>query len=90
MLREWWSRIRFFVTGKKRADVDEELAFHMEREVEANVAAGMPAAEARRRAAIAAVNLSAPRIAVESASVCQYSLLGNQGSACRPHVPLPI
>ncbi|HEV8491938.1 MAG TPA: ABC transporter permease, partial [Candidatus Angelobacter sp.] len=52
MLREWWSRIRFFVTGKKRADVDEELRFHMEREVEANVAAGMPAEEARRRAAI--------------------------------------
>jgi putative ABC transport system permease protein len=53
MLREWWSRIRFFVVGKKRADVDDELAFHMEREVEANMAAGMPAAEARRRAAIA-------------------------------------
>jgi len=53
MLREFWSRIRYFVTGKKRADVDEELAFHMEREIEANLAAGMPAAEARRRAAIA-------------------------------------
>ncbi len=53
MLREWWSRIRFFVTGKKRADVDEELRFHMEREVEANLAVGMPAEEARRRAAIA-------------------------------------
>ncbi len=53
MLREWWSRIRFFVTGKKRAEVDEELRFHMEREVEANLAAGMPEAEARRRAAIA-------------------------------------
>jgi predicted permease len=53
MLRELWSRIRFFVTGKKRADVDEELAFHMEREIAANIAAGMPAAEARRRAAIA-------------------------------------
>jgi putative ABC transport system permease protein len=53
MLREWWSRIRFFVASKKRADVDEELAFHMEREVEANQAAGMPAAEAKRRATIA-------------------------------------
>lgn len=53
MLSEWWSRIRFFVTGKKRADVDEELAFHVEREIAANVAAGMPAAEARRRAMIA-------------------------------------
>jgi predicted permease len=53
MLNEWWSRIRFFFTGKKRTDVDEELRFHVEREVEANVSAGMPAAEARRRAMIA-------------------------------------
>jgi putative ABC transport system permease protein len=53
MLTELWSRIRFFVTGKKRADVDEELRFHMEREIEANIAAGMPAAEAKRRASIA-------------------------------------
>ena len=53
MLRELWSRIRFFVTGKKRADVDEELAFHLEREIAANIAAGMPATEARRRAMIA-------------------------------------
>ena len=27
-MREWWSRIRFFVTGKKRAEVDEEIQFH--------------------------------------------------------------
>jgi putative ABC transport system permease protein len=53
MFIEWWSRIRFFITGKKRADVDEELAFHMEREIAANIAAGMPMAEARRRAMIA-------------------------------------
>ena len=53
MLREWWSRVRFFVASKKRVEVDDELAFHMEREVEANIAAGMPAVEARRRAAIA-------------------------------------
>jgi putative ABC transport system permease protein len=53
MLSELWSRIRFFVTGKKRADVDEELRFHMEREIEANIAAGMPAVEAKRRATIA-------------------------------------
>ncbi len=53
MLSEWWSRIRFFIAGKKRADVDEELRFHMEREIEANIAAGMPAAEAKRRAMIA-------------------------------------
>lgn len=53
MLDELWSKIRFFVAGKRRAEVDEEIQFHLEREVEANVAAGMPPAEAQRRAAIA-------------------------------------
>ena len=52
MLSEWWSRIRFFVAGKKRAEVDEELAFHLEREMEANLVAGMSPAEAKRRATI--------------------------------------
>lgn len=53
MLSEWWSRLRYFVTGKQRAEVDEEIQFHLDRETEANVAAGIPAAEAKRRAAIA-------------------------------------
>jgi predicted permease len=53
MLSEWWSRLRYFVAGKKRKEVDEEIQFHLEREIQANVAAGMPAAEAKRRAAIA-------------------------------------
>jgi len=53
MLSEWFARIRFLVAGKRRTEVDEELQFHLERETEANVAAGMSPAEARRRAAIA-------------------------------------
>ena len=53
MLTEWWSRLRYFMAGKKRAEVDEEIQFHLEREFGANVAAGMTAAEAKRRAAIA-------------------------------------
>ena len=53
MLSEWFSRLRFLIAGKKRAAVDEELQFHLELETEANVAAGMSPAEARRRAAIA-------------------------------------
>jgi putative ABC transport system permease protein len=53
MMGEIWSRMKFFVAGKRRAEVDEEIAFHLEREVEANIAAGMTAAEARRRAMIA-------------------------------------
>ncbi len=40
MLSEWWSKFRFFVTGKTRVEVDEELQFHLEREVEANVGGG--------------------------------------------------
>jgi putative ABC transport system permease protein len=53
MLSEWFAGLRFLITGKKRTEVDEELQFHLERATEANVAAGMSAAEARRRAAIA-------------------------------------
>jgi putative ABC transport system permease protein len=50
---EIWTQLRCFFTGKRRREVDEEIAFHLEREVEANVVAGMPVAEARRRAMIA-------------------------------------
>jgi len=52
MSNEWLSRLRFLFTGKRRVEVDEELEFHLERQVEANVAAGMSPAEARRQAAI--------------------------------------
>lgn len=53
MVREMWSRMRFFFAGKRRADVDEEIRFHMERQVEANLSAGMSPEEARRQAAVA-------------------------------------
>ncbi|HEY2857025.1 MAG TPA: ABC transporter permease [Terracidiphilus sp.] len=53
MMRELVSRVRFFFTGKRRVEVDDEIAFHMERQVEVNLAAGMSADEARRQAAIA-------------------------------------
>lgn len=52
MLREAFTRLRFFFTGKSRATVDEELQFHIDRAIEANLAAGLPPAEARRRALI--------------------------------------
>jgi predicted permease len=50
MFAEWLSRLRFFVTGKSRTEVDEELQFHIDRQTQANLAAGLPAAEARRQA----------------------------------------
>jgi putative ABC transport system permease protein len=53
MLGEWWSWFRFFVAGKKRAELDEEIQFHLERQIKANLAARMSSAEAQRQAAIA-------------------------------------
>jgi putative ABC transport system permease protein len=53
MLSGLFERVRFFFGGKQREEVDEEIGFHMEREVEANLAAGMSMEEARRQAAIA-------------------------------------
>ena len=53
MLHETWSRLRFLFAGKSRLEVDEEIQHHIDRQVEANVAAGMSAKEARRQAAIA-------------------------------------
>ena len=53
MLSGLFERVRFFFGGKQHEEVDEEIGFHMEREVEANLAAGMSVEEARRQAAIA-------------------------------------
>ena len=53
MITELLTRLRFLIRGKARAEVDEELQFHLERQTQANIAAGMPPAEARRQAAIA-------------------------------------
>ncbi len=52
MFREWLSRFRFFLSGKSRREVDDEIRFHMERQIEANLAAGMPVSEAKRQAAV--------------------------------------
>jgi len=57
MFDEFWCRMRFWfclhLRREGQVEVDEELRFHMEREVEAKRAAGMSEADARRRAAIA-------------------------------------
>jgi putative ABC transport system permease protein len=52
MFSEIWSRTKFFFAGKRRREVDEEIAFHLQRETEENMARGMTPEEARRRAAI--------------------------------------
>ena len=50
MFHELLSRLRFLFSGKRRSEVDEEIQFHLQREMEANMAAGMPEEEAKRRA----------------------------------------
>ncbi|MGA2674110.1 MAG: ABC transporter permease [Terracidiphilus sp.] len=55
MRNEWLTRLRFFLTldkNKRQSDLDEELQFHLEQSIEANVAAGMTPAEARRQALV--------------------------------------
>src|SRR5579864_8416635 len=52
MVHEWLAWFKFLFLGKARTEVDEEIQFHLERQIEANVAAGMSAAEARRQAVI--------------------------------------
>ncbi len=53
MLDELLTRIRFLLRRKPRMEVDDELRFHIEKQIEANIAAGLSPDEARRQAAIA-------------------------------------
>ncbi|MGA8877897.1 MAG: ABC transporter permease [Candidatus Korobacteraceae bacterium] len=52
MLKRLLSRLRSLV-GRSRSDVDEELRFHIEKQIDANVASGMSKDEAHRQAMIA-------------------------------------
>jgi len=53
MLREFLTRLRFFVSRKPPVDLDDELQFHLDQSTQANIAAGMTPEEARRQAGIA-------------------------------------
>ena len=53
MLNGILTRLRFFLRRGAHREVDEELQFHLARQTEANLAAGMTAEEARRQAVIA-------------------------------------
>jgi len=53
MLKESLTRFRFLLSGKTHREVDEELQFHLEQQVQANISAGMLPQEARRHAVIA-------------------------------------
>ena len=52
-LRSLWTRVQFLFSHRTVDETDEELQFHIERQVDANVAAGMMPREARRQALIA-------------------------------------
>ena len=52
MITELLSRFRFLILRKKRSEVDEELAFHLDQSIAAKVSQGLPASEARRQALI--------------------------------------
>jgi putative ABC transport system permease protein len=53
MLREFLTRLRFFVSRKQPVDLEDELQFHLDQSTQANIAAGMTPEEARRQAGIA-------------------------------------
>src|SRR5277367_2793078 len=52
MLHELLTHLRFLFCWKPRLDVDEELRFHLEHQIETNIATGMSSDEARRQAVI--------------------------------------
>jgi len=51
-MQEFWTRLRFLFSRKRTQDTDEELQFHIDAQMEANLAAGMTPAESRRQALI--------------------------------------
>jgi|SRR5579863_997298 len=61
MLREFLTRLRFFLSRKHPADLDDELRFHLEQCTQANVANGMTPREAHRQAVIAFGGLQSTR-----------------------------
>ncbi|MGC1460667.1 MAG: ABC transporter permease [Terracidiphilus sp.] len=53
MLKEWQTRLRFLMSPKPNREIDDELQFHIDRQTQEYIAAGMTPQEARRKAVIA-------------------------------------
>ncbi len=52
-LKTWFAAlVRPFRRKKTELELEDEIRFHMEKQIEINIAAGMPLSEARRRALI--------------------------------------
>ena len=62
MIPELLNRLRFLVFRKKRGELDDEIQFHLEQSTAAKVAAGLPAAEARRQAIVEFGGVEAARL----------------------------
>ncbi len=52
MIRELLTRTRFLFFARKHAELDDELQFHVQQSIEANIAAGMTPEDARRQALV--------------------------------------
>jgi putative ABC transport system permease protein len=53
MFKELVTRLRFLLVRRTSREVDEEMQFHLEQQIDTNIAAGMSPQEARRQAMIA-------------------------------------
>ena len=61
MVSEFLTRLRFLLSRRRTAEIDEELQAHLDHLTEENVAAGMTEAEARRQARVAFGGLEGAR-----------------------------
>jgi hypothetical protein len=61
MLREGWTRLRFLMSPKPHREIDDELQFHIERQAQEYIAAGMTPQEARRKAVVALGGIESAR-----------------------------
>jgi macrolide transport system ATP-binding/permease protein len=53
MLKEWLTRLRFLMSPKPNREIDDELQFHVERQAQEYITAGMTPQEAHRKAVVA-------------------------------------
>ena len=62
MFKEWQTRLRFLMSPKPHREIDDEVLFHIERQAQANTAAGMTPEEAHRQAVIAFGGVESVRV----------------------------
>jgi predicted permease len=53
MFKEWLTRLRFLISPKPNHEIDDEVQFHIERQTEEYIKAGIAPQEARRKAVVA-------------------------------------